>query len=156
MPPLSTALSSLFVGRYRLRGVKIHEFFDALNVQIWTADLSGALTFVNEYAARYFGRTREQLIGDGWQNVLHATDVPSAVAAWTDSLRSGEPYDIDFRLIRAFDRTYRWHHTSAVRITAEDGLMWLGSNVDVDAERRADEILRALREQMRSRSASNS
>jgi len=28
--------------RCRLRGVKINEFFDALNVQIWTADLSGA------------------------------------------------------------------------------------------------------------------
>ncbi len=125
------------------------KLFDALHVQIWTADLAGALTFVNDYTATYFGKTREQLIGEGWQYVLHATDVPLAVERWTHAVQTGEPYDADFRLLRAADRTYRWHRASAVRVDGPGGAMWLGSNVDIDAERRADEVAYAMREQIR-------
>ena len=121
------------------------ESLDALQVQIWTADLTGALTYVITFAAAYFGRSREQLIGEGWQNVLHATDLPVAVQSWTSSLQNGTLYAVDFRLLRGADRSYRWHHSSAQRVAGPDGPFWLGSNVDVDAERRAEEVLEAQR-----------
>ena len=121
------------------------ESFDALAVQIWTADRTGALTYVNAFTADYFGRSREQLVGEGWQNVLHATDLPRAVAAWTHSIETGAPYGVDFRLLRDSDRTYRWHHASARLMPGPDGAFWLGSNVDVDAERRAEEVAEAAR-----------
>jgi PAS domain S-box-containing protein len=121
----------------------LHALLDALGVQIWTAKDSGELDFVNQYTAAYFGLPREQLIGEGWTNVLHASDVPRAVEHWTRSLRTGEAYDVDFRLLRASDRTYRWHHASARRLAGPDGPLWIGSNVDVDTDRRAEEVLRA-------------
>jgi PAS domain S-box len=132
--------------------VNSDDLFDALQVQIWTADLSGALRFVNDYTAKYFGRTREQLVGEGWQNVLHAGDVPLAIERWSHALKTGEPYHVDFRLLRASDRTYRWHHASALRVEGDDGLLWVGSNIDIDAERRADEVL-LFRQQMRGRTS---
>jgi PAS domain S-box-containing protein len=116
---------------------------DALSVQLWTSKATGELDFVNRFTASYFGRTREQLIGEGWTNVLHASDVPNVLEHWTRSLRTGEPYDVDFRLLRAEDGLYRWHHASARRLDGPDGPMWIGSNVDVDAERRAEELHRA-------------
>ncbi len=119
--------------------------WDALQVQIWTADRTGALTYVNAFTAAYFGRSREQLVGEGWQNVLHASDLPRAVEAWTESIRTGAPYVVDFRLLRGSDRTYRWHHASARPMDGPDGPYWLGSNVDVDAERRAEEVAEAAR-----------
>ena len=121
------------------------EWFDALQVQIWTADRTGALTYVNAFTAAYFGRSREQLVGEGWQNVLHATDLPRAVESWTNSLQTGNPYAANFRLLRAADKVYRWHHASAQLVAGPDGPYWLGSNVDVDAERRAAEVLEASR-----------
>ena len=127
------------------------DHFDALDVQIWTSDENGALTFVNDFTARYFGRSRDQLVGEGWQNVLHSADVDSVVERWTHSLRTGEPYHVDFRLLRDSDKTYRWHHASARRLVDGGTPTWLGLNVDIDAEKRADEILLALRQQMRSR-----
>ncbi len=123
------------------------ELFDAVEVQIWTSDLSGALTFVNDFTARYFGRTRDVLIGEGWQNVLHAADVPETIEKWTRSLQTGEAYRNDFRLLRASDRTYRWHSASAKRVTIGEQVLWLGSNVDVDADRRASEVLQLFRTQ---------
>ena len=55
------------------------KWFDALQLQIWTADSRGLLTFVNDFATAYFGKSREQLVGEGWQNVLHASDLQVAV-----------------------------------------------------------------------------
>lgn len=131
--------------------VTINDTFDALNLQIWTADESGALTFVNSFTADYFGFSRERLVGEGWQNVLHSADLPVAVERWTEALRTGQPYHVDFRLLRGSDRTYRWHHASAQRILRDGGPVWIGSNVDVDAEKRADEVLQAVRLQLRTR-----
>ena len=126
--------------------------FDALQLQIWTADMSGALAFVNHYAAAYFGKSREQLIGEGWQNVLHSSDLGLAVESWTKAIATGEPYDVDFRLLRGSDRTYRWHHAAARRVSGPQGLLWIGSNIDIDADRRATETLQAWRERTLGRS----
>ncbi len=129
----------------------IHEAFDALNLQIWTADRAGALTFVNDFTAKYFGIPRERLVGEGWQNVLHSADVAAAVERWTAAIRTGDPYHVDFRLLRGSDRSHRWHHASARLLTIDGEPAWLGSNIDVDAEKRADEVLQAWRQQLRSR-----
>ena len=129
--------------------MNIEDAFDALEIQLWTADTNGMLTFVNSFTASYFGKTREELIGEGWQNVLHSADVALAVERWTSAIQTGEPYHVDFRLLRASDRNYRWHHASARRIETADGLRWIGSNIDVDADRRSEEVLEVLREQAR-------
>jgi PAS domain S-box-containing protein len=122
------------------------EKLDALQVQVWEADERGALTFVNAFTAAYFGKSPEALIGEGWQNVLHSADVPVAVERWTRAIETGEPYEVEFRLLRGSDRTYRWHRASARRLPIDGVLTWVGSNVDVDAEKRADEVLKAWKQ----------
>lgn len=131
--------------------MKDHDLFDAFDVQIWTAHTDGLLTFVNAFTAAYFDKSRQQLVGEGWQNMLHSADLPIAVERWTRALQTGETYHTDFRLLRGSDRTYRWHHASARRIDTAAGPAWIGSNIDVDAERRADEILRAWRDRLAER-----
>ena len=128
--------------------------FDALQLQIWTADGSGLLQFVNTYTTAYFGKSRGQLIGEGWQNVLHSSDLTLAVERWTKAIATGEPYDVDFRLLRASDRAYRWHHAAARRLSGPGGFVWIGSNIDIDADRRATEVMKAWREQTLGRSTS--
>jgi PAS domain S-box-containing protein len=129
--------------------VNDHDLYDAFELQVWTADTSGLLTFVNAFTASYFGKTREQLVGEGWQYMLHSADLPQAVERWTQALTTGEVYHVDFRLLRGADRTYRWHHACARRVATVEGLMWVGSNIDVDAERRADEVLKSWRARMK-------
>ena len=119
---------------------------DALEVQVWTASPDGLLTSVNAFTAAYFGRSREQLVGEGWQNMLHSADLPLAVERWTRSLQTGEEYHVEFRLLRGSDSAYRWHHASARLVRLPGGEAWLGSNVDIDAQRRADEVLHGWRQ----------
>lgn len=145
----TTALPRLDRSCARIRAVNFPELFDAVEVQIWTADLAGALTFVNDFAARYFGRPRDVLVGEGWQSMLHAADVPQTIEQWTRSVQTGEPYRNDFRLLRGSEKVYRWHTATAHRVIVDGVQLWLGSNVDVDAERRSAEIRQSLREQLR-------
>jgi PAS domain S-box-containing protein len=125
--------------------MKDHELYDAFELQVWTADASGLLTFVNAFTASYFGRSREQLVGEGWQNMLHSADLAQAVERWKHALGTGEVYHVDFRLLRGSDRTYRWHHASARRVATPEGPAWIGSNIDIDAQKRADEVLNSWR-----------
>ena len=119
--------------------------YDALQLHIWTAGPDGALTFVNHFSVEYFGRSREQLIGEGWQNVLHSTDLPVAIERWAKSIESGAPYEVDSRPLRASDRTYRWIRAAARRVMGPQGVMWVGSDIDIGAERRATETMQAWR-----------
>jgi PAS domain S-box-containing protein len=118
------------------------ELFELAPQQVWTARPDGQLDRVNQQTVRYLGRSQEQILGDGWQSVVHPDDLPHAVAAWLESLSSGEPYQLDFRLLGA-DGAYRWFLTRATAVRSADGsiLTWIGTNTDIDLARRDHEEL---------------
>lgn len=110
---------------------------ESIPVQVWTAAADGQLEFVNQHVAEYFGRSGEEILGEGWLSVMHPDDVSPAVERWTHSLATGEPYDAEFRF-RSKDGAWRWHRARAFAERDDDGAIvsWLGTNLDVDAERR--------------------
>lgn len=110
---------------------------EAIPVQIWTAQADGTLDYVSQRVADYFGTTVEQVLGEGWQNVIHPDDLPGVVARWTSSLQSGTPYEVEFRL-RDRDGVYRWHLGRALAQRGADGriVQWFGTNTDIDDQKR--------------------
>lgn len=100
--------------------------------QVWTAGADGKLDFVSDRVAAYFQRTADEILGDGWIAVLHPDDVDTAVARWTRSLATGEPYEVEFRLRRS-DGEYRWHLGRANAERSTDGTIttWVGTNTDI-------------------------
>lgn len=110
---------------------------EAIPVQIWTATPDGALDYVTQRVADYFGLSTEQVLGEGWQNVIHPDDLSSAVERWTNSLKTGEPYEVEFRL-RGADGTYRWHIARALPQLDEVGKVvhWFGTNTDIEEQKR--------------------
>ncbi|MBA3767326.1 MAG: PAS domain S-box protein, partial [Acidobacteria bacterium] len=80
---------------------------EAIPPQVWTARTDGELDYVNRRVLDYFGRTMEEMLGAGWQHVVHPDDLPSVVERWTKALRTGETYQVEFRLRRAADESYR-------------------------------------------------
>jgi PAS domain S-box-containing protein len=105
--------------------------------QVWTAGPDGALQFVNQRVVEYFNRPAGEVIGAGWQDVVHPDDLPSTVSRWMHSLSSGEEYEIEFRLRRA-DGQYRWHLGRAAPLHDSSGTIvrWLGTNTDIDEKKR--------------------
>jgi PAS domain S-box-containing protein len=105
---------------------------------VWTATPDGSLDFVNDRVVRYFGKSAEEIIGAGWQGVIHPADLGDVIKRWTHSLSTGEPYEIEFRLRRA-DGAYRWYLGRALPIRDASGVIvhWLGTNTDIDDKKRA-------------------
>jgi PAS domain S-box-containing protein len=112
---------------------------EAIPVQIWTAKPDGSLDYVSQRVADYFGTSVEQVLGEGWQNVIHSDDLPGVVQRWTSSLQSGEPYQVEFRL-RSREGVYRWHLGRALAQRDADGniVQWVGTNTDIEDQRRVD------------------
>ncbi|MEP6833988.1 MAG: CHASE3 domain-containing protein [Gemmatimonas sp.] len=119
--------------RYRASDTRYRFMADSIPVQVWTAAPSGQLDFVSEGVVAYFGRARDEIIGDGWLSVLHPDDVSPVVERWTHSLATGEPYDVNFRL-KDKAGTYRWHVGRALAHRGPDNEVtgWFGTNTDID------------------------
>lgn len=109
---------------------------------VWTARPDGRLDHVNKRTVDYFGRTAEELIGRGWQDVVHPEDLPNCIEKWTRSLSTGEDYEVEFRL-RRHDGQYLWHVARAAAGLDADGkiIKWFGTNTDIDLEKAAEEKL---------------
>lgn len=70
----------------------------AIPQQVWTAKPNGGLDYVNQQVLDYFGRSFEQMIGWGWQAMIHPEDLPYCLERWQHALTTGQAYEIEFRL----------------------------------------------------------
>jgi len=106
--------------------------------QVWTAQPDGKLDYVNERTLEYFGRSREQLLGEGWRNYIHPDDLPNCVENWISSLETGEYYKVEYRLKKS-DGIYRWHLGCATAARNKDGkiIKWFGTNTDIEEQKSA-------------------
>ena len=106
---------------------------NAMPQLVWTATPDGVPDYFNENWCDYTGRTVARSIGDGWAAALHPDDRERAVACWAQSARTGDGYEIEYRLRRA-DGAYRWFLGRA-RILRDDSgriLRWFGTCTDID------------------------
>ena len=117
---------------YRLLGESIMH-------QVWTAQPDGKLDYVNKNTIEYFGRDEEQLLREGWKYVLHPNDLAECLERWNYSLKTGEYYETEFRLL---DRVgnYRWHLARANAGRDDDGniVKWFGTNTDINDQKLAE------------------
>jgi len=121
-----------------------HRFLaESIPQQVWTAGPEGALDYVSRRVLDYFAASSEEVLGAGWLGRLHPDDVPGCVQRWTASVRTGDPYEIEFRL-RRHDGQYRWHLGRAEAFRGPDGaiLRWFGTNTDIDEATRSRDVLR--------------
>jgi PAS domain S-box-containing protein len=106
---------------------------EAIPQQVWTAQPDGLLDYVNQRVLEYFARLFEDIIGHGWQELLHPDDLPVCLTRWAEALETKKPYEIEFRLRRGRDQAYRWHLGRALPIFNQEGqvVKWFGTNTDI-------------------------
>lgn len=117
---------------------------ESIPQQVWIAGASGELNYVNGRVLDYFGYTSEQTLGWGWQCGIHPEDLARCLDRWLHSLVTGDPYEVEFRLHRAADDSYRWHLGRAVPLRDACGgiVSWFGTNTDIHDRKQAEEELR--------------
>jgi len=106
---------------------------------VWTALPNGRLDYVNKRTVEYFGKSVEDVIGEGWQDLCHPDDLPACIENWLHSLRTGGDFETEFRLKR-HDGQYRWHVARATAGVDPEGktVKWFGTSTDIDVEKAAE------------------
>jgi PAS domain S-box-containing protein len=104
-------------------------------VQLWTAQTDGQLDYVNKTTVDFFGLPPREVVGDEWFTRVHPDDQAGCIAAWTNSLKTGEVYQYEFRLMDK-NGAYKWHLARALPFILDDKIIkWFGTNTDIDEQK---------------------
>lgn len=130
---------------------RFQELAESMSMIVWSATPDGVVDFSTQSLVSYTGVGRARLDAEGWLEILHPDDSQRCIDAWMESVRSGEPYVIEFRM-RRHDGAYRWHLTRAVPVRDDDGAItkWYGTATDIHDQKLLEEEARRLAERLRS------
>ena len=114
-----------------------------LNPQVtWTALPDGQL---NRVSRRWMSWTGTTGLGESWAEGLHPDDRQRTFEVWGHSVATGEPYDIEHRVMMV-DGSFRWARSRAFPRHASDGTicLWYGSTEDIHEQKTGEERQRLL------------
>ncbi len=126
-------------------------FTDAQPGLVFVADKDGRNTFVNGALQAYTGLPEEELLGDGWLQVVHRHDAGRVARIWAEAVACGADYEAEFRIHR-HDGSFRWFLCRG-RPVREKGtgriLRWVGVASDIEDLKRIEQALQAERDRAR-------
>ncbi|HYO80492.1 MAG TPA: PAS domain S-box protein, partial [Bryobacteraceae bacterium] len=135
----------------RLREEQYRFLTDALPQIVWVANGSGDTELLNLHWYEYTGTSREQTLAEVWSKVIHPDDLETSLERWRRACEHSQPYEVEYRLKRACDQSYRWHlaRMSPVRNERGEVLKWIGVALDIHDRREAVTALRVSEERFR-------
>jgi diguanylate cyclase (GGDEF)-like protein/PAS domain S-box-containing protein len=144
-----TCLMSWFVGKRIKRqnaenasAARFQALAEAIPQIVWIADADGHTTHINKRWYEMTGTPQSSEVGTGWMESVHADDRVSMVEKWKKCVRSGETFEIEYRL---YDAThgYRWYLDRAVPLRDEKGIIqqWFGTCTDIEEQKHYQQIL---------------
>lgn len=126
----------------------VTSIIDSIPAMVAFMTPAGELEQINRQIDEYFGLPFDALKNWSTSGTIHTQDLPAVTAAWTHSISTGEPYDVEIR-IRRFDGVYHWFHVQALplRDTMGNITRWCVLQVDIDESKRDKAlIVKAFRE----------
>ena len=120
---------------------------EAIPIICWTADAGGWIDWYNHRWFEFTGQLPDEAAGWGWQAAHHPDDFLEVMRRWPHSIATGEPFEMEYRL-RRNDGDYHWFLNRAEPLRDAGGqiVRWYGSNVDIDAQKRAFERTKRVAE----------
>ena len=108
---------------------------------VWASKPDGVLDYVNRRFIESSGQTEEQLYRrNGWEPLIYPADLPETHRRWDEATRTGNDYQIEYRL-RDASGDWRWHLGRAVAIRGASGKIerWYGTCTDIHVQKVAVE-----------------
>jgi len=111
---------------------------------VWTCLPDGHCDYLSPQWVRYTGIPEEQQLGFGWLAQVDPDDRERAVAAWKRAVETRTTLDVEYR-IRGANGAPRWFKARGVPLRDAEGrvVKWLGTNTDIDDQKRVNELLEA-------------
>jgi len=101
---------------------------------VWKTHVDGMGEYFNSVWLKYTGLSLDQSTGRGWEAALHEEDVAKLRNIWASAKVFGnEGVDIECRVLRKEDHSYRWHLMKIVPEVGRTGNLmgWLGTCTEI-------------------------
>jgi PAS domain S-box-containing protein len=120
---------------------------NSIDQLIWATQPDGYHDYYNQRWYEYTGVPEGSTDGAAWNGMFHPDDQERARKVWRNSLATGAPYHIEYRL-RHRSGHYRWVLGRAQPVRDEQGriVRWFGTCTDIHDLKQAQEELRESRE----------
>lgn len=126
--------------------VRVAQIVENVIGNAWATDVDGTYTYVTPAALDFLGLTLGELNsfpdGDsaGWKRIIHPDDYDAAATAWRRSLRTGEQYNVEHRMLRA-NGIYGWSRSTGQPVRDGEGRIigWYGTIIDRDTASPVDD-----------------
>lgn len=123
--------------------VRFRFLADSMPALIWTSTPTGEVDYFNARWYDYTGLDCEQSIGTGWQRSVYSQDLPDCIKRWERAISTEDRLEIEFRIKRAADHSYRWHLGRAWPRRNADGAIgqWVVTCTDIHEQKIARDEL---------------
>lgn len=138
---ISKMEASLIASEARFR-----QLAESMPMIVWTATADGEVDYSNEQFSHLTGVPLTQPTATRWQGCLHPDDLPRCLALWAECVEHQRPFDIEYRIHRASDDSFRWFRVQATPIRDEEGTVvkWYGTALDIHDTKRLEQESREL------------
>jgi PAS domain S-box-containing protein len=112
---------------------------------MWLNHPDGTINFFNQRWYDFTGLSENTTVGLRWLAAVHQDDLAGIMETRSHAVAAGQTYRYEAR-IRQHDGMYWWHSVHVVPLRDDDGKLngWLGTAIEVDARKRAEEGLHFL------------
>ncbi|MEP6684099.1 MAG: PAS domain S-box protein, partial [Parafilimonas sp.] len=111
---------------------------------VWTAKTDGYIDYYNKRWYEYTGFSGD-VEKQSWMPILHPDDIQACIGTWYNSIKTGEPYQVQYRL-KDKDGGYKWFLGKALPIKDDEGVIikWFGTCTDIQDQKTITEKLEQL------------
>ena len=123
---------------------RLRELADVLPHLVWAAQANGRVDYYNRrWEPVLAGR---DLTGSSWLNHIHPDDRTSVDLRWAEALRTGRPFDCEFRLGK--EGAWRWYsgRIAPLMDASRHIVRWVGTASDMEERKRFEDDLRQSRQ----------
>ncbi len=121
-------------------GAGFQALAESLPQIVWILDSAGNNHYVNQRWTDFTGLNQQESSGGGWASAVHAEDQNRVSVEWQNGVKSGEPFELEYRL-RIRSGEHRWVMARGIPLFTKDGRLygWLGTCTDVHSTRVAEQ-----------------
>ena len=115
---------------------------EAMPQMVWTADREGIVHYANRQWQEYTGLSLEGPGQPCWDMALHPEDRERTAEAWHRARAAGSIFEIEHRMRRSCDASYRWHLVRAVPMKNGHGEItnWFGTCTEIENQKQAEKL----------------
>jgi PAS domain S-box-containing protein len=123
---------------------RFRQLADSMPQIVWTARPDGYVDYYNQRWYEFTGFTPDRFGVESWAAILHPEDLPGCIGTWYESVRTGAPYQSEYRFWDRRELRWRWFMGRALPIRNASGAVvkWFGTSTDIDAQKRVERELR--------------